>query len=901
MSRSTQFVRFHITYNTKFGEEILISGNDDSLGAWKTENAFKLTYNEGLWYGIVQVSSNATLEYKYFVTSSTGPCWEAGKNRVINLDTLPPGDVLVEDNWKAEESPEEGYLYASVFKDIFKHPHTPLKLTAVPNDSILVRFCVNTALVRPEESVHLVGEIPALGEWNPTKSIPLAYNSAGFFHVDVPIPASVNSFPFEYKFVVKDPTGTISRWEEGNNRRVELPKKLHFKSVIQSTVFRQSKYDWRGAGVAVPVFSLRSSNGLGVGEFSDLKLVVDFCAKIGCKLIQILPVNDTSCTGTWKDSYPYSALSVFALHPLYLHIPGITSVSSILQKAKKAASGLNKLPEIDYEEVMKTKLSLIEEAFAADTTTLKCTEFQNFYAENSDWLLPYAVFRHFANKFNTTNYTDWPAEYQKLSNTQIAQLAEKHKSEMNLTFYTQYHLHVQLKEASKYAEKKGVGIKGDLPIGVNPRSVDSWLHPELFNLTMSTGAPPDQFSADGQNWGFPTYNWERMKQDNYSWWKRRLTQMAKYFQAFRIDHLLGFFRIWEIPRDFSSGLMGHFYPSIPIHKGELDSRGIWDIERLTTPYIHWDDIQHNFGHNASYIVENYLDKRADGNFNLKPHLDTETKIKKYMDNVKSTPEGRPGVEHMKHVFSEWVKNVVLLREKEQPQQHFYPRINMDKTSSFQHLPHNWKHMLQELYNDFYFRRQDDKWGKIGIERLPVIKGATNMLVCGEDLGMIPDCVFPVMKRLSILGLRVQRMPPDPKKVFGHPSDYEYMTVCTTSSHDCSTLRGWWEEDREKTQKFFSEILGERGSAPQFCEPWIARKIVEQHLYSPSMWAIFPIQDFFAIHPPLRVENPKSEQINEPSNPTHYWRYRMHMTLEELSGTKDFMDDLKNLILRSGRN
>jgi len=288
---------------------------------------------------------------------------------------------------------------------------------------------------------------------------------------------------------------------------------------------------------------------------------------------------------------------------------------------------------------------------------------------------------------------------------------------------------------------------------------------------------------------------------------------------------------------------------------------------------------------------------------FKSHLDTEVKIKNFMNNLKphDIPHDRPGAEHMKSVFSDWVKNVVLLRQKEHPEWHFYPRINMEKTTSFQFLPDNWKLSLKELYTDFFFRRQDHMWGKIGLERLPVIKLASDMLVCGEDLGMIPDCIFPVMKRLSILGLRVQRMPPDPKQLFGQPANYEYMTVCTPSSHDCSTVRGWWEENPAKTQRFFNEILSEKGAAPSLCLPWISTKIIEQHLFSPCMWAIFPIQDLFAIDETLRVQDPKSEQINDPSNATHYWRYRIHLNLERLVEHPTLINELKNLITRSGRN
>ena len=175
-----------------------------------------------------------------------------------------------------------------------------------------------------------------------------------------------------------------------------------------------------------------------------------------------------------------------------------------------------------------------------------------------------------------------------------------------------------------------------------------------------------------------------------------------------------------------------------------------------------------------------------------------------------------------------------------------------------------------------------------------------MLVCAEDLGMIPACVPAVMHRLEILSLEIQRMPKDPATPFGDTWRYPYYSVCTTSTHDMGGIRQWWEEDRAKTQQFFNEVLHEHGAAPYFAEPWICDRIIDLHLASPSMLCILPLQDWLSINGNIRREKPAEEQINVPANPRHYWRYRMHMTLGELLGHTEFSDYLRNKISNTGR-
>jgi 4-alpha-glucanotransferase len=779
---------------------------------------------------------------------------------------------------------------------------------------LTVKFRVH-ALVQSNHTVAVSGGIPALGSWDPSKALALTSLSSSVHGADVVVKYA--DAPFDYKYVVLDKENRVVAWEDGSNRRFIGFKRVPFSAaadtagseektqvVISQDRFRRGFY-WRGAGVAVPVFSLRTGDGFGVGEFSDIKKLTDLSVKIGLRMIQLLPVNDTSCFLTWRDSYPYSSLSVFALHPIYLRLQSLTTDKATLEKIHAEAAQLNALRFVDYEAVMAAKNKFIGEIYSASSAKfLADPAFVQWKAENKHWLVPYAVFCNLRDTYKTTAYTTWPDKHKTMSPDQIEKLAsELGDAKLGQIFFVQYNLHLQLSEASQYAASHGIGLKGDLPIGVNLLSVDSWQNPDLYHLDMSTGAPPDQFSEDGQNWGFPTYDWEKMAQNGYLWWRQRLTQMAKYFHAFRIDHVLGFFRIWEIPREYESGLMGHFNPSIPIHRAQLEREGLWDLERLCDPYVKSHLVEKYFVERSEseYVCRTFFEEYA-GRLRFRFEFNTEGKILAYTERLPTdTEEARAWKSRLERGLTQLIKNVVLLRTQFEPEGQFYPRVNMFKTSSFSELESSARETLYRLYIDYYYgERQEAFWGGIGASRLPVLKDATRMLICAEDLGMVPKCVEPVLNDLGMLGLRIQRMPPDPKQEFGLPHQYAFMTVCTPSSHDTSTIRGWWGEDRGKTQWFYNTVLGEGGAAPEHCEDWLVEKIIAQHLHSPSMWAIFPLQDFFGLQWDLRVSDANDEKINEPSNPKHYWRYRMHVSVEDLMKHHEWINRLKNMVAASGR-
>ena len=398
---------------------------------------------------------------------------------------------------------------------------------------------------------------------------------------------------------------------------------------------------WRGAGVALPVFALRSEKGLGVGEFLDLKLLIDWAGQTDMKLVQVLPINDTTATHTWVDSYPYAAISVFALHPQYLNLDAIAPLKGKAdqQELARLRAELNAKDFVDYEPVMNAKWRFLKKLYLQEKNRLLTDpEFQRFKAEQADWLVPYAAFSALRDRFQTADFSRWPVEFQSPKNLdQLTAETSPDFDEFGLHFFTQFHLDKQLREAVEYGRQKGVVLKGDLPIGIYRHSVDAWTQPELYHMDAQAGAPPDDFSTTGQNWRFPTYNWERMAQDGYQWWKQRLGHLSRYFDALRIDHILGFFRIWEIPEHSVEGLLGHFAPALPLHCDEIKQRlGWFDHGRLAEPYIRWHMLQDLLGQEAQAVSTSTSRKRPTA-----PSVSAKTFAPSGRLKPISTPKSRP--------------------------------------------------------------------------------------------------------------------------------------------------------------------------------------------------------------------------------------------------------------------
>jgi len=895
-------VQFYLRFHTEFGQSLLISGNTDELGSNDLSKGLPMTYlNEQFWTAAIEIKQKKLpqLQYKYILKTADGEIIpEFGNDRSGDLAGKDVNELQFIDTWNHAGEYENAFYTAPFQNTLLSTNATRVKTKMVKHATHV--FKVKAPLLQKNEALCISGAGTAFNNWS-TENLCLLNKEGNWWIIQLDL--SEEDFPLPYKYgVYNTKEKKFLRFEDGNNRLLYSESAKKKVTVIHDGFVYLPNNTWKGAGVAIPVFSLRTKNSFGVGEFADLKSLVDWAKPAGLKLIQILPVNDTTATHTWTDSYPYAAISAFALHPLYINLEKVAGKKheDKLRSLKRKQKQLNELTEIDYEEVMKFKLGMLKELYELMKSECFATEdYKSFFDDNRHWLVPYAAFCYFRDKHGSSHFDQWktngiydPRDIEKLSSA-----SSKALNDVAIHYFIQYHLHLQLKEAADYAHKKGVVLKGDIPIGIYRYSCDAWVEPELYSMCMQAGAPPDDFAVKGQNWGFPTYNWKRMQDDGFAWWRKRFQQMSNYFDAFRIDHILGFFRIWSIPAHAIEGIMGYFVPAISVSVTEFGERGIWfDYYRYCKPFITDEIINQLFGPHAQRVRTEFVVKNEFGNYELEMATATQRQVEDYFASLDGTEENKI----IKQGLFDLISNVILFEEQDSDGQQFHFRFGMENTFSFRYLDWHTQQKLKDLYVDYFFRRQDDFWKKEAMHKLPYLKRATNMLVCGEDLGMVPLCVPDVMKQLGILSLEIQRMPKETSKEFSHPNDAPYLSVVTTSTHDMSTIRGWWEEDRSRTQRYFNNILGQPGGAPYFCEAWVNRAVVLQHLYCPAMWSIFQLQDILGMSEKLRRENPHEERINIPANPKHYWRYRMHLTLEELLKQKDFNEELKGYVVHSGR-
>lgn len=897
---------FKIDYQTTWGEALFVSGSTPQFGQWDPGKALPLKNQfPGEWQLFIETDTEE-FEYRYLLQDKGGnfiPEW--GAARSISFKKMKPGEIRLRDFWRSAADPENA-LYSSAFQDVLLHRKPSSVRKKNSTCSKVLRIQLHTPLKDPRYKIAILGTEPHLGEWDEARALVMDDTSCSVWKID--LDASTLKFPLHYKYVIFDPENQrIIEWEEGSNRVIRdfVCEAEHSLKVHTDEKFRQNTCQWKGAGVAVPLFSLRTEHSGGIGEFTDLYQLVDWSKKCGLKLIQLLPLNETVATHSWIDSYPYKSISVMALHPVFLNITkiGVLDEESLMVGFIKTLSSFNSQESVHYDEVHKVKSKFFKLIFDQQADHfLKSPAFLEFFKSNKEWLVPYAAFCYLRDQNKTANFRLWSthSSYSKKGIEELASPKSSNYHDIAVHYFIQYHAHKQLSEAVAYARTSGIVLKGDIPIGISPNSVEAWTQPELFNLEQQAGAPPDDFANQGQNWGFPTYNWEVMAKDGYLWWKNRLKHMASYFDAIRIDHIVGFFRIWEIPVQQIFGTMGHFNPALPFSRDEIIDRGIsFNEERFTKPYIREYFLRGLFGEFTEEVKNKYLSEYEPGKFNLKTGFGTQKQVWDHFEKIRKdeNPSGKES--RIRDGLCSLISEVIFLRDPARPT-HFHPRIAFHDTSSYMNLGDNTRYLLDELYIEFFYHRHEDFWRDQAMKKLPAIIQATDMLVCGEDLGMIPDCVPGVMKNLGILSLEVQRMPKDPKIEFLHPSDAPYLSVSTTSTHDTSTLRGWWEEDADKSERFFRTIMGNQATFSRMMEPWLARDIILQHFWSPAMWTIFPIQDLLAMDEELRRQDFEAERINIPAVAQHYWRYRIHITLEKLAKAGKFNNELLRMIIHSGR-
>ncbi|EKX43937.1 hypothetical protein GUITHDRAFT_163686 [Guillardia theta CCMP2712] len=618
-------VKFRINYSTRWGENVIIVGSTDELGGIsnpseaETRRAIAMGKGKvmryianGDWeYVTVMHPAPTGLSYRYALVREKGePLVEGGirYGRYLDIDDLllflmlncyrrrgllavgsagsssslseaasrqEPMQLEVRDQWRVSRQNGEDWVLRT--DAIAQVVYGQGRLDAV-EEAILDGKVKHAADVMKHAE-------PQDGEKRALLKDVAVMSCARFPSWELDLEAPTQLLPAQYKYVVVNLTnGEIVDRESGAPRWLGRPV-----GILQQEGIRNSKY----------VVSVRdeatTDRGMGTGEFEDIKLLVDFCDKVGLNSVQLLPLTDTTAHAhaTWEDSEP-----------------------------------------LDYEKVMTAKLRLLRMAYeASGKRVVESEEFADFVLDQGYWLKPYALYCVLRDMYGVSDPSQW-GEMGRLSFAQMDALSSPGGNKYNACrywYWVQYHLHKQFLDASRYAAKKGVALIGDLPIGVSRNGVDIWSRPELFRLDKRMGAPPDAFTELGQNWNFPAYDWEKMMRDGFSWWRARLRSMNMYFHSVRLDHILGFFRFWDLPAHAVTGLGGHYFPSHPITKEELDSKGLWDRQRLTQPYVRSHLLERRFGKDWENVVRRFFSQGLHGTYSFKPGLDTEKALQDAMD------------------------------------------------------------------------------------------------------------------------------------------------------------------------------------------------------------------------------------------------------------------------------
>lgn len=888
---------FSVEYHTIWGQQIGVDITRRVIsGKCVTDHVMLDTQDGIIWKGEVFYNNNDTLSFTYqYIMYENGVVTRREWNIVPRTFNASSNHVFIfSDSWR--DVPLCNHMYSLAYTHSIANILPKEPFFAYFEKTFVFR--VQAPQLRAGQLLALVGNIPQLGRWEPRCALRMV--RTGINEWTISISAEGVTLPFEYKYVILDESsGNLVSWEEGDNRctpdyAIE-PNRI---IVLNDNILHVNEGRWRVAGVVIPLFSLRSQGSQGVGDFGDLRILADWAEQTGMHVIQLLPIYDTIQTHTDADSYPYNSISIYALHPMYIDVRQLPAIQdeAFMQEYERERLTVNDAAQLQYSRVNALKERYLRRLYVQQSPTLTSdSAFHAFRQKNADWLIPYSVFCLLRDQYGTSDFNSW-SQFSKYDESKVLAFAKKHQSEVDYYIYVQYLLDKQLTAATAYAHQHRVVFKGDIPIGISRYSVEAWHEPYYFHMDSQAGAPPDDFSLTGQNWGFPTYNWKRMAQDGYSWWVRRFQKMADYFDAYRIDHVLGFFRIWQIPLHSLQGLLGYFAPSLPLSREEIERYGLsYRYDFFTRPYITDAVLTEIFGEDAQGVADRFLVNCGDGTYELKDEFSTQRKVQEYFS--KSTVSDSSSLCEGMYKL---INNVLFIADAENPEL-LHPRIAVQTESVFHSLFPNEQQAFSKLYEDYFYHRHNDFWRVEAMKKLPTLVQSTRMLVCAEDLGMVPACVSPVLDDLKILSLEIQTMPKVYGQTFARLEDNPYRSVSTIFTHDMPTLRLWWQEDYQRAQLYYNQELQHKGVAPKEISGELCQEVVQHHLTSPSMLCMISLQDWLSIDEDIRLSDCKSERINVPSNPKNYWGYRMHLTIEELFANSSLSLRIRDMIAESGRS
>jgi 4-alpha-glucanotransferase len=529
----------------------------------------------------------------------------------------------------------------------------------------------------------------------------------------------------------------------------------------------------RRAGVLVPLFSIRSSRGWGIGEYPDIADLAAWLPDAGQSILQLLPLGET---GTSETS-PYGALTAFGLDPTYVALEEVEEVATagvaatLGSKATRELEQVRYAPRVQWAAVRRLKRRALRVAYERfrdgpfRSGGERARDFARFRESERAWLEDYALFRALRDEHREVAWSDWPAPLGDREPGALAAARARLEDAVRDHEYVQWLCDAQLRTARAAGARHGVLLKGDLPFMVSGDSADVWAHREEFRCDVRLGAPPDQFSEDGQDWGLPVYDWAAMTAHGLSWVRHRAARSAALYDLFRLDHVVGFYRQFVIP---------------PGQRGSLV----------------------------------------------------------------------PAAEQAQLALGEQVLRAM----------------------------------------------QEAAAAEAGSA------ARTSLTIVAEDLGVVPPFVRRSLSALGIPGTKVMRWEKvweGPEKgAFLDPATYPELSLCTTGTHDTSTLAAWYEEMDEAERQALFDLPALRDFAPlagpRFT-PEAHGAILGAVFGAASALCVLPIQDILG----------SSDRINTPSTvgPDN-WVYRLPLTVDEMrrdAGVRTQVERVRRLSERHGRS
>lgn len=313
------------------------------------------------------------------------------------------------------------------------------------------------------------------------------------------------------------------------------------------------------AGVLVPLFSVFSKESVGAGDLADMRPLLDWCRRTGHSILQLLPMNemgDIPC--------PYDAASSFALEPMYLPLQkrqGQLDRELVRKRAEMSRLFPTKTPRVDYR-LRQARRDFLRAVYVSQGDA-GAEERDAFRQQNSYWIEDFALYK-VLRRVHGAPWHEWPEEFRERRKDALADFSVRHREELDFEVWLQWRLREEFRAVREHADSLGILLMGDMPLLVSKDSADVWAHRGLFHLEFCAGAPPDAYSVRGQRWGMPTYRWDAVAADGYRYLKERLRYAQQFYHMVRIDHVLGLFRLWTIPREDApenQGLNGFFDPA----------------------------------------------------------------------------------------------------------------------------------------------------------------------------------------------------------------------------------------------------------------------------------------------------------------------------------------------------